>query len=276
MAFAFGPTLSFPIVLTGAQAPPNVPYGDAATNLYRACQTALQDIPEVVVCFGEYVFRGCRAQKKDDRSFDGFHSPTYPILAHITEEIQVFKERLLEKNKAIDGPPSLRAGFSEDVLTIRQSPGLDPRYFLPLLEEEDLAKRKPVRGVVFQTLGAGNVPTEGWPSFLGFIQKAKARGIPVVITSQYAVHSATHTRYSPGLAPIECGAIPVGDMTSEAAETKLRWILHQVRDIEYPSPSDRVADVERRMLDPYVGELNQVSMPVRRRLRGDEQGSMLQ
>src|ERR1700732_292722 len=75
LAFAFGKNLNVPIVFTGSQATPDVPYGDAKVNLLRAIKVASQDLAEVVIAFGEIVFRGCRAQKKDERRFDAFESP---------------------------------------------------------------------------------------------------------------------------------------------------------------------------------------------------------
>ena len=52
VAFALGPQLRFPVVFTGAQTTPDVAYGDAHVNLYRACAVAKMDIPEVVISFG--------------------------------------------------------------------------------------------------------------------------------------------------------------------------------------------------------------------------------
>jgi L-asparaginase/Glu-tRNA(Gln) amidotransferase subunit D len=85
VALALGNQLSFPVVFTGAQTIPEVPHGDARVNLLRACKVATTDIAEVVIAFGEYVFRGCRAQKKDERRFDAFESPAEFPLATITE-----------------------------------------------------------------------------------------------------------------------------------------------------------------------------------------------
>lgn len=94
VAFALGPNLSFPVVFTGAQTTPDKYHGDARTNLYRAVLTAQQPLHETVICFGDKVFRACRAQKKDDQRFEGFESPTYPELGIITEEVNLRRELL--------------------------------------------------------------------------------------------------------------------------------------------------------------------------------------
>jgi L-asparaginase/Glu-tRNA(Gln) amidotransferase subunit D len=64
VAFALGKNLNFPVVFTGAQTAPDIPHGDARVSLLRAFKVALTDLAEVVICFGDFVFRGCRAQKK--------------------------------------------------------------------------------------------------------------------------------------------------------------------------------------------------------------------
>ncbi len=276
LALAFGPQWRLPVVLTGAQAPPNTVFGDARDNLYRACRTALCNIPEVVICFGNYVFRGTRAQKKDDRGFDGFGSPSYPPLVSITGEFQVNQKyvRTVVNESGDVGDSSLKAQFSDRVVTIKQSPGLDPAYFYPLLDPEtyfpqidsdhfsylNAAKRlkKPVEGIVFQSLGAGNVPTQVPYTFIPFIRDARSAGIPVVITNQYAVHPMDYIRYEPGATPILAGAIPVGDMTAEAAETKLRWVLAQLRDRRFGSPHERVDAVKKMMHSPVAGEIGEM------------------
>jgi len=74
VAFALGPHLPFPVVFTGAQTIPEVPHGDVRPNLLRAIEVACSDIAEVVICFGDYVFRGCRSQKKHENRFDAFES----------------------------------------------------------------------------------------------------------------------------------------------------------------------------------------------------------
>jgi L-asparaginase/Glu-tRNA(Gln) amidotransferase subunit D len=225
VAFALGPQLRFPVVFTGAQTTPDVAHGDAHVNLYRACEVAKKDIPEVVISFGNFVYRAVRAQKKDDRRFEGFESPTYPPLAEITGEINVRTEllrRLPEANVDID----LRAKFERSILIVPQFPGLEPGFFEHLLNDGD--SQQACHGVIVQTLGAGNVTSEAPYSFIPFVGRAYARGIPVVVTSQYPPDPGSHTMYTPAEAPIKAGAIHAGNMTLAAAVAKFRWVLADV------------------------------------------------
>ncbi|MDQ1354347.1 MAG: L-asparaginase, partial [Acidobacteriota bacterium] len=66
VAFALGPGIKNPVVFVGSQTPYYVRYGDAMVNLARACKIASENIPEVVISFGDEVYRAVRAQKYND------------------------------------------------------------------------------------------------------------------------------------------------------------------------------------------------------------------
>ena len=255
VAFALGPHLRFPVVFTGAQTTPDVPYGDAHVNLYRACEVAKMSIPEVVICFGNFVFRAVRAQKKDDRRFEGFESPTYPAIAEITGEINVRSE-LIRPLPRRERDINLKAEFESSILIVPQYPGLEPSFFDHLLPEEE---QSPLcKGVIVQTLGAGNVANEDPYSFIPFVGRAYARGIPVIVTSQYPPDPGSHTKYTPAEAPIRAGAIHAGNMTQAAAVTKFRWILAQVSrrsSWAHKPPEEKKAIVTRLMVNKaLIGE----------------------
>ena len=96
---------------------------------------------------------------------------------------------------------------------MRIYPGLDPRLLHGALAAD-------VRGVVLEGFGAGNVPhLEG--SLVPVIESAAARDVPVVIVSQTPRGAVDLTAYEGGAAAGRAGAIGAGDMTSEAALTKL-------------------------------------------------------
>jgi L-asparaginase len=252
VAFALGPQLRFPVVFTGAQTTPDVAYGDAHVNLYRACEVAKMDIPEVVISFGNYVYRAVRAQKKDDRRFDGFESPTYPPLAEITGEINVRRELLRdlpEDKKDIE----LQAEFEKSILIVPQFPGLEPGFFGHLLHDGNNDQR--CNGVIVQTLGAGNVTSEAPYSFIPFVERAYGLGIPIIVTSQYPPDPGTHTKYTPAQAPIKAGAIHAGNMTLAAAVTKFRWVLAKVLrqpDWQGMSPDKKRILVSKLMVEESV------------------------
>ncbi len=276
VAFALGEHLSFPVVFTGSQTTPDFAHGDALSNLYRACLVALQPIPEVVICFGDYVFRACRAQKKDDRRFDAFESPTYPPLAYITMEVEVQRRHvrgalrdaavrhvqvhtgLLRQQEEPKRDMVLRNRFAQGVLHVVQSPGVEPEFFYPALELRRADGERLCRGMILQTPGAGNVATEPPFDYIPFIRKAAfGHNIPVLIIGQYPAHPRTYMLFNPSRLAVENGAIYAGDMTAAAATAKFRWLLAQVRTLEAAGeqdPAERRRWVETQMKHNYVGE----------------------
>lgn len=222
VAFALGINLDFPVVFTGAQTAPDVYHGDARVNLLRAFKVATVDFAEVAICFGNHVFRGCRAQKKDERRFEAFDSPAASPLADITEDIIVSPLAKTRKDKKIIGPIEFQNEFADGIIQVSLIPGLEPALL------DNWLYNSKCRGIVLQSFGAGNVPSEAAYALTDFIRKAKKHGKPVLITSQFPANATLHTAYEPGKKAVKAGAIPTGNMTSACATAKFRWVLAQV------------------------------------------------
>ena len=253
LAFVLGPELNCPVVLTGAQTIPSVRHGDARTNLLRACKVACEDLAEVVICFGDFVFRGCRAQKKDERRFDAFESPAFPPLCFITENIEIQPVAKFRTEESALLPLTIKPKFATGVLQLSLIPGLESSIVFPSIEHPKC------EGLILQSFGAGNVPHQDEFSLIPVIQRANELNKPTVITSQFPGHSTLGTEYEAGAAAHEAGAIPTGNMTSAAATAKFRWVLSQVLcDIAagYCSPATKRERVKDLMDKPYVGEMD--------------------
>jgi L-asparaginase len=252
VAFALGRNLNFPVVFTGAQTIPAVPGGDARRNLVNACRVALTDLAEVVISFGDYVFRACRAQKKDERRFDAFESPAYFPIAYITETIDLQPIAFTNTNKPSPGMQlsDFKPIYESGVLQVELLPGLEPELVWGTLED------KACKGIILKSFGAGNVPDEAEHSFIPFIEEAvRSKGIPVIITSQFPANSTMNTEYEPGVMAKMAGAIPTGNMTSAAAAAKFRWVLGQVNGVA-STPQDRMARIREMMSRVYIGEMS--------------------
>jgi L-asparaginase len=252
LAFAFGPNLHLPIVFTGAQTIPDVSHGDARVNLLRAVRTACEDVAEVVVTFGDYIFRGCRVQKKDERRFDAFEAPAEFPLAYITEEILVGNN--VKPRPSKPKPIAFKPHFADGIVQFSLIPGLKPSVLVPILEQDACF------GIVLQSFGAGNVPNDGEYSFRGFIERAVELNKPVIIASQFPANSTLESHYEPGVEAVRSGAIPTGNMTNAAATVKFRWALHYVND-EIASgaieASQKLASIAALMNTSYVGEITE-------------------
>jgi len=253
VALALGDQLRFPVVFTGAQTIPEVRHGDARVNLLRACMVASTDIAEVVIAFGEYVFRGCRAQKKDERRFDAFESPAEFPLAYITEEILIAPHAYLRNAKWKTGDIELRATFESGVLQVSLIPGLEPELLRPILESEAC------RGAILQSFGAGNVPSREQYSFQTIIRRATELYKPIIITSQFPANSTLHSAYAASKVAIGAGAIPTGNMTASCAAAKFRWVLAQVESMIRAGDLNidgKIAKVNELMQHRFVGEVD--------------------
>ena len=104
--------------------------------------------------------------------------------------------------------------------------------------------RPGLRGVVLEAYGAGNGPTERW--FLDPLRAAVDRGVTVVVTTQCRAGGVVGGLYATGSALLATGAISGGDMTFEAALTKL-MVLADRHDPD---------DVRRMMQEDLAGELS--------------------
>lgn len=261
VAYALGGHLTKPVVFTGSQATVDVVHGDALANLLRASKVAAeagQRLPEVVLCFGDQVLRACRAQKKDDRRFDAFESPLCPPLAVIAEEID-YNDAAIRRINGTPPPLELRPEFDSNILTIAQVPGLRPSLLEPVLDSEN--GDESLRGILIQSLGAGNLPTEPEYSLVSFIEKAVERDIPVVLGSPYPVLTSNPEKYAPAEAAIRAGALPLFNITLPALITKLAWMLGRMpTDLHHADPrkSLRRAWVRERIRTNYVGETDDV------------------
>ncbi len=254
VAFALGKNLNLPVVFTGAQANPSVHHGDARINLLRAFKVANEDLAEVVISFGDFVFRGCRTQKKDERRFDAFESPALYPIADITENILIHPTAKRQNENTIE--IIFRPNFAGNIVQVSLIPGLHPKSLEPLLDNG-------CKGIVLQSFGAGNVPDKeiGEYGFESFIKQAKTKNIPVIITSQFPANSTYDTHYAPGKNAERAGAIPTGNMTSAAATVKFRWVMAQVdQEIDDCNLTDlqKIDRLRELMCEVYVEEMDEL------------------
>jgi L-asparaginase len=233
--------IDIPIVLTGAQRPITSVRSDGRENLVTALEVASAKltgaplVPEVTIFFNDVLLRGNRAVKVHASSYRGFSSPNLPPLATAGVSLD-FAAGLLRAPSA--GPLRRAGGMCTDVAAIVLHPALDEAALLSTLTREGL------RGVVLQAYGAGNGPSAPW--FLRAMERAGEQGITVVVTTQCLAGAVRPGLYASGAALMSTGAISGGDMTFEAALTKLMFVLDRHQD---------PADVRRLMQQDLRGEL---------------------
>lgn len=210
--------LGKPIIFTGSQVPMSNLRSDARRNLVNSIEMATMPLPEVAICFNDFVYRGNRSTKMSIGDFDAFASPNYPPLAEIGLNIEMKKEvRKSPENLEIF------SHFSDQTFLLKIYPNLDPR----LLESISF---KNIRALIVEAFGSGNFPIYSKQSLLPFFKKLVDHNILLIITSQAAYDSVNLSNYESGRKALELGALSAADMTTEATLTKIMYLLARYPD----------------------------------------------
>ncbi|GGZ40517.1 L-asparaginase 1 [Echinicola pacifica] len=238
--------LTKPVVFTGAQLPISAMRSDARENLMTSLEIAISKangrpiVPEVCIFFNHLLLRGNRAKKMQSVHFDAFESENYPPLAEAGividynyAAIKPYKEGVQLKylNK-----------LDKNVMILKLFPGITSEMM------DSCFNTKGLRGVVMETYGSGNSPTEPW--FIKCIQRAVEKGIIILNVSQCNGGRVIQGRYETSKELKRLGVLSGGDITSEAAICKMMFLLANEADEN---------EIRKKLVSPLAGEMSLTS-----------------
>ena len=209
--------LSKPIVLTGSQLPMGMLRSDGRENIICALELASCHeayIPEVCLFFENHLYRGNRSTKVSAENFDAFCSYNYPSLAKAGIRFSFKNHLFLPKP---DKPLVVRKQFDRNIAVLKLFPGITEEVIQAVLHTENL------HGVVIETFGSGNAPTETW--FINALEEAIERGIVVLNVTQCKAGAVIMGQYEASCELNRIGVIGGNDITLEAAVTKMMYLL---------------------------------------------------
>jgi len=237
--------LNKPVIFTGAQMPIGSIRSDARENLITALEiaSAHQDgnpiISEVCVYFNYLLLRGSRAQKIRSSTFAAFESENYPTLAEAGIEIEFNyaalkpydkKSKLVVKNK-----------LTPHVAILKIFPGITENVVKSILGNPQ------IKGVVLESFGSGNIMKFDW--FINCLKDAIQEGKIILNVSQCIGGQVEQGRYETSKSLNGIGVLSGGDITTEAAVTKLMFLLAQNLEVE---------DLKHHLTHSLVGEMDTV------------------
>ena len=235
--------LNKPVILTGSQLPIGTIRTDGKENLITAIEIAAAKkankplAPEVAIYFEYNLYRGNRTTKVNSEDFEAFNSFNYPLLAEAGIKIKYNTRNILDVDT--ESKLSVYKKFDRNVASLKLFPGITKEFVSHFMKTPGL------KAMVLETFGSGNATSEDW--FLSLLKKAIDKEIVIVNVTQCKGGGVDQSKYESGNSLEAIGVISGGDITFEAAITKLMLLLGGKTSAE---------KVKTKFLSPFCGEIS--------------------
>ncbi len=213
--------LSKPVIFTGSQLPIGDIRTDAKENLITSIEIAsaqengLPVLSEVCLYFEYKLYRANRTTKINAEHFEAFSSPNFSPLGISGVHLK-FKKHLLHKPSLLK-EFKVRKQLDRNIVLIKIFPGMTKKVIANILAIKDL------KGVILETYGSGNAPSDKW--FVNLLKEAIDKGIHIVNVTQCARGNVMMGKYETSVTLKKLGIISGNDITTESALAKLMYLL---------------------------------------------------
>ena len=219
-----------PVIFTGSQLPIGMLRTDGKENLISSIEIAAAKdslgraiVPEVCIYFESQLYRGNRTTKYNAENFRAFRSANYPCLAEAGIHIK-YNTPFINYPEVFQEEFRISSLMDTNVAIFKIHPGISEAV------TESFLKTNNLRAVILETYGSGNAPTKNW--FINLLRDAIERGIIILNVSQCLAGSVDMDAYSTGILLKKIGVISGFDSTTEAAVSKLFFLLGQYDDVQ--------------------------------------------
>ncbi|WP_281980020.1 asparaginase [Tenacibaculum mesophilum] len=214
--------LQKPVIFTGSQLPIGDLRTDAKENLITSIQVASAYengkpvIQEVGLYFEYKLYRANRTTKINAEQFEAFASMNYPPLAESGVHLN-FNYPLLLKPRGDQKELIVRKNLDNHVAILKLFPGITESVVRSFMNIPDL------KGIILETYGSGNAPTEKW--FVDLLEESVSKGIYIVNVTQCKGGSVILGHYETSSELKRIGIVDGKDITTETAIAKMMYLL---------------------------------------------------
>jgi len=257
-----------PIILTGAELPLTAPHSDAPQNIQKAIEIAAHEsrnednFGDICILFGRRLIKGNRATKQIALdTTEGFYAPNFYDMATVAHDRYVIDaryiidstvrpQRKLDSESKFDNNGQMSTKDSVSVIDVYPDMNMD--IF------EEICESNVIEAIILRTYGTGGVPDAN-ERFTHCLKELKKKNKLVVILTQCPRGTVEFRIAETNATLFNFGVISGGDMVTEAAYCKLKYLFAKFEDANDDTDvmkNKKIKAIKHYMMVNIKGELS--------------------